>query len=68
LDKQVTQNWQNDPAGRVRNISLAPNTKNALFPLFEAVMNSIHAIEERFGKDAISQGIIEVTVISDHGE
>lgn len=68
MDKQVTQNWQNDPAGRVRNISLAPNAKNALFPLFEAVMNSIHAIEERFGKDQISQGIIEISVISDNGE
>lgn len=59
----VTSNWQNDPAGRVRNISLAPNPKNALFPLFEAVMNSIHAIEERFGRDQISNGVIEIGLI-----
>ena len=30
--------------GRVRNVSLAPS--NGLMPLFEAVSNSIHAIEE----------------------
>lgn len=30
--------------GRVRNVSLAPS--NGLMPLFEAVINSIHAIEE----------------------
>ena len=63
---QVKSNWANDPEGRINNISLAPNAKNALYPLFEAVMNSIHAIEERYGKDLISKGFIEVTVI--HGE
>jgi len=62
---KVFSNWANDPEGRVNNISLAPNAKNALFPLFEAVMNSIHAIEERFGKDEIGKGFVEVTIIRD---
>ncbi len=58
-----SSNWRNDPAGRINNISLAPNSKNALFPLFEAIMNSIQAIEERFGRDHISSGHIRVTII-----
>ena len=63
----VHKNWKSDPAGRVKNLSLAPNAKNTLFPLFEAVMNSIHAIEERFGKDNISQGKIHIEVIENEG-
>ncbi len=57
--------WLSDNAGRIENISLAPNAKNALFPLFEAVMNSIHAIEERFGKDQLAKGRISVFVHKD---
>jgi hypothetical protein len=56
-------NWRNDPAGRINNISLAPNPKNTLYPLFEAIMNSIQAIEERFGRDHVSSGYIRVTLI-----
>jgi hypothetical protein len=57
--------WLSDNVGRIENISLAPNVKNAIYPLFEAVMNSIHAIEERFGPDGLAQGRIEVTL---HGD
>jgi len=40
-----------------------------LFPLFEAVMNSIHAIEERFGRDQISKGYISITILrNDNGD
>jgi hypothetical protein len=60
-------NWTSSPEGRVKNISLAPNPKNALFPLFEAVMNSIHAIEERFGRDGIGSGTIEIEVMHAEG-
>lgn len=56
-------NWKSDPAGRINNISLAPNAKNTLFPLFEAIMNSIHAIEERFGRDHLSSGHIRVAIV-----
>lgn len=61
----VLSNWQSDPAGRVANISLAPNAKNALYPLFEAIMNSIQAIEERFGRDNLTAGQIVITLIRD---
>lgn len=36
-------------AGRVDNISLPANQPNSLKPLFEAVSNAIHSVEERFG-------------------
>lgn len=57
--------WLSDNAGRIDNISLAPNVKNALFPLFEAVMNSIHSIEERFGRDQLAKGRISVFIHKD---
>ncbi len=63
MDARTSTKWKNDPVGRIRNLSLAPSPKNALLPLFEAVMNSIHAIEERFGKDQISKGHVDIEVI-----
>ncbi len=57
--------WLSDNAGRIENISLAPNAKNALFPLFEAMMNSIHAIEEQFGPDQLAEGRIAIFVHKD---
>jgi hypothetical protein len=61
--KVQSRGWQSDPEGRVRNISLSPTAKNSMFPLFEAVMNSIHAVEERFGRDALSSGQIDVSIL-----
>ena len=61
----TTKNWESDPAGRVKNLSLAPNAKNSLYPLFEAVMNSINAIEERFGKDKLTSGKIDIVIHED---
>jgi hypothetical protein len=50
-------------SGRVRNLGFAPSPLNALFPLFEAVANSLHAIEARWDRDASKNGSIVVTVI-----
>ena len=52
--------WLSDPIGRINNLSLAPSPKNTLQPMFEAVMNSIHAIEERFGSAHLSSGTIDI--------
>ncbi|MBL9049756.1 MAG: ATP-binding protein [Tabrizicola sp.] len=54
--------WLSDPIGRITNISLAPSPKNTLQPMFEALMNSIHAIEERFGADHLTSGKIDIEV------
>ncbi len=61
----IETSWLSDPIGRVNNISLAPNTKNTLQALFEAIMNSIHAIEERFGRDSLASGEITIEISSD---
>jgi len=56
-DNQASMIGTNLP-GRVRNVSLAPS--NGLMPLFEAVSNSIHAIEEA-GR-APDQGRIKIEI------
>lgn len=53
--KQKHRLMQIDIAGKVREKKLA--AKNALLPLFEAIVNSIHAIEEG---SSTAQGIIEI--------
>ena len=50
--------------GRLRNTNL-PKT-NGLLPLFEAVVNSIHSIEERTSN--MTQGFIKVEIIRDPQE
>lgn len=52
--------WLSDPIGRINNLSLSPSPKNTLQPMFEALMNSIQAIEERFGKNRLSSGVIDI--------
>jgi hypothetical protein len=56
----VETGWLSDPIGRINNLSLAPSPKNTLQPMFEALMNSIHAIGERFGNDRLASGIIDI--------
>ena len=46
--------------GQVRNFSLPK--KNGLIPLFEAVVNSIHAIEDRFSLASDISELGEITV------
>jgi hypothetical protein len=48
--------------GRVRNLSLPASAMSALIPLFEAVSNSLHAIEARFGEGAVKSGEIEIEI------
>ena len=55
--------FKSDFIGRIRNISLSPSPGNCLAPLYEAITNSIQAIEDRFGKDNLTQGIIKVEVL-----
>lgn len=50
--------------GRLRNTSL--HQSNCLLPLFEAIVNSIHAIDDRFvnvARDSSNRGRIEVRVV-----
>ncbi len=54
-----------DFVGRVERLPLRPTSGNALLPLFEAVHNSLHAIEDRFGTTSDEEGLVTVTIERD---
>lgn len=56
---------QENLSGRVRNISLAPSPDNALMPLFEAISNAFHSVNERYEKQWAEKGKITVTILRD---
>ena len=50
-----------DLQGRLRNTKVA--AQDAFLPVFEAIVNSIHSIQDRFGlEDAAEKGCIQVHV------
>ncbi len=49
-----------DVLGRIRNTSVPYG--HAFIPLFEAVINSIHSTEERFGDEVAEKGEVEVRI------
>ena len=49
-------------SGRINNLALQPSAENSIFPIFEAVSNSLNAIEEQFGFDNLNKGQIEIEV------
>lgn len=52
-----------DLGGRLANTKVAAN--NAFLPMFEAVVNGIHATQDRFGGDVASRGLVEIRVYRD---
>lgn len=52
-----------DLIGRVRRLSLKPSATSALMPLFEAVSNGLHAIDDRHRTAAKEQGFIQIEVL-----
>ena len=57
----MTRSFSSNLRGKVRNFSLPKN--RPLIPLYEAVVNSINAIDERAQKQGDFQGKIEIEVI-----
>jgi hypothetical protein len=53
--------------GRIRNLALSPTQINSLYPLLEAIMNSIQAIQDRFGEENLSRGVINIIIERDVG-
>ena len=51
--------------GRIANLAMAPSYANTLIPLFEAIMNSLHAVQDRFGDSWVKQCRIDVQVLED---
>ena len=55
-----------DILGQVARLPLRPSEANALLPLFEAISNSLHAINDRFtDKDVPGKGRIDIDVVRD---
>lgn len=52
---------QGDIVNRVRRLPKPSNAAEALQPLFEAVSNSLHAIEDLFGEQSRAKGQVTVT-------
>lgn len=60
----VVPNLESDIVGQVARLPLKPSEASALLPLHEAVMNSLHAIHERFGDEAIAEdGRIDIRLL-----
>jgi hypothetical protein len=51
-----------DIVGRVKRLPLKPSDVSALIPLHEAISNSVHSVQERFGDEASQKGKIEIEV------
>lgn len=51
-----------DIVGRVERLPLRPSADNSLMPLFEAVHNALHAVDDRFKDNSPTEGRIKVTV------
>lgn len=54
-----------DLRGRIANLAMAPSYANTLIPLFEAIMNSLHAVQDRFGDNWEKQCRIEIQILED---
>lgn len=65
VEEVIMAGFTIDLVGRVRNFDLPK--KQPLIPLYEAVVNSIYAIEERQEKERI-QGKIDITIIREPQE
>jgi len=48
--------------GRIRNLALAPSPVNSVYPLLEAIMNGIQAIQDRFGDKNLGKGKIQIRI------
>lgn len=54
---------ETDIVGRVRRMGLKPSSGTALLPMFEAVSNGLHAIDDRHGQKSKIAGKVTVEVL-----
>lgn len=53
---------KSDLVKRIQRLPKPQRTSDALQPLFEAISNSIHAVQERFGRNVSRRGRIDVNI------
>lgn len=61
LENQSEYQMDSDLTRRIRNFNLSAD--QYLIPLFEAISNSMHAIQERFGKSWTDKGRVQIEFI-----
>ncbi len=62
-------NLESDIVGQVARLPLRPSEASALLPLHEAVMNSLHAIQDRFGGKGVAEGgRIDIRLLREEAE
>ena len=52
-----------DLIGRVKRLPLKPSSTAAMLPMFEAISNGLHAIDDRFGDLAKTRGRLDIEVL-----
>jgi hypothetical protein len=57
-----------DIIGRVTRLPLKPSATSALLPMFEAVSNGLHAIDDRFLDNALTRGRIDIEILREKPE
>lgn len=57
-----------DIIGRVKRLPLKPSATSALLPMFEAVSNGLHAIDDRLGCAALTKGRVDIEVLREKPE
>jgi hypothetical protein len=65
MPQPESRSFNSDFVGRISNISLSPSANNALAPLYEAITNGIQAIEDKFGRDNLALGQIDIYILRD---
>ena len=55
-----------DLTAEIQRASLPRDLEGFLFPMFEAISNALHAIEDRFGDDAPTKGKIRIVFDDEH--
>ena len=64
--EHATFKMEENIEGRIRNLALSPSYENTMIPLFEAISNSIHAVQERFDQQWMAKG--KITVYGHHND
>ena len=62
MDNKKEYSFKSSLVARIKNFSMTPNENNALMPLFEAITNSLQAISEKYKKDWIEKGNVDIFV------
>jgi hypothetical protein len=58
----VSMHLKENLQGRIDNLAMSPSYANTLIPVFEALMNSIHSVQERFGDEWMKKSVISLSI------